>query len=199
MKHLRDKLSYANVVATLALFVALGGSSYAAITIGGKNIRNGSITGKDIKRNTLGPRQVKESRLDTIRHAANATKLGGVTADQLVLQCPGDMLPVTNACVERTPRPPVPYGFASNACSSAGAQRPARVIGRRLPTYDELQSALSYQEITMAPGGEFTSAVVAQGSQLQVTLMTGKAGSVAQVPDSAEAPHGYRCASDPLN
>ena len=32
-RRLREKLSYANVVATLALFVALGGASYAAVTL----------------------------------------------------------------------------------------------------------------------------------------------------------------------
>ena len=37
---LRSRLNYANVVATLALFVALGGSSYAAISISGKNVKN---------------------------------------------------------------------------------------------------------------------------------------------------------------
>ena len=37
------RLSYANVVATLALFVALGGSSYAAIRITGKNVVDGTL------------------------------------------------------------------------------------------------------------------------------------------------------------
>src|SRR5437763_96023 len=34
LRRLRDHLSYANVVATLALFIALGGSSYAAVDLG---------------------------------------------------------------------------------------------------------------------------------------------------------------------
>jgi hypothetical protein len=40
--------SHATVVAYLALFVALGGSSYAAISIGSGNIRNSSIRSEDI-------------------------------------------------------------------------------------------------------------------------------------------------------
>ena len=43
----------------LALFVALGGSSYAAITITGKNVKNSSLTGKDIKNNSLTGSDVK--------------------------------------------------------------------------------------------------------------------------------------------
>lgn len=50
---MRSKLSYANVMATIAIFIALGGSSYAAITITGKNVKNNSLTGADIKNNSL--------------------------------------------------------------------------------------------------------------------------------------------------
>ncbi len=60
---LRNRLTYANTVATLALFLALGGSSYAAISITGKNVKNGSLTGKDIKGSSLGTKQVKNGSL----------------------------------------------------------------------------------------------------------------------------------------
>lgn len=48
LKHLTDKLTYANVVATLALFVGLGGASYAAITlpagsVGARQLRAGAV------------------------------------------------------------------------------------------------------------------------------------------------------------
>lgn len=47
------RLSYANVTATLALFVALGGTGYAATQLTGKDIRNGSLTGADIKKKSI--------------------------------------------------------------------------------------------------------------------------------------------------
>lgn len=66
-------LSYSNVVATVAIFVALGGSSYAAITITGKQIkdttvasadvRNNSVRGKDIRRGTVRSSDVRDSSL----------------------------------------------------------------------------------------------------------------------------------------
>jgi len=45
----RFRLTYANVIASLALFVALGGSSYAAIklpagSVGAKQLRTGAVT-----------------------------------------------------------------------------------------------------------------------------------------------------------
>ena len=48
LARLRGRLSYANVTATLALFIALGGTSYAAITlprnsVGAKQIRAGAV------------------------------------------------------------------------------------------------------------------------------------------------------------
>jgi hypothetical protein len=49
----RSKLTYANVTATLALFVALGGSSYAAIQITGRNVKDSSLTTKDVKNRSL--------------------------------------------------------------------------------------------------------------------------------------------------
>ncbi len=41
----KPRPSYANVTATLALFLALGGTSYAAISITGSNVQNGTLTG----------------------------------------------------------------------------------------------------------------------------------------------------------
>jgi hypothetical protein len=45
--------SLAVVIAVLALFVALGGPSYAAKMVTGKQIKNNSVTGKDIKNRSL--------------------------------------------------------------------------------------------------------------------------------------------------
>jgi hypothetical protein len=55
--------TYGGVVATIALFVALGGSSYAAITISGSNVRNGTLTGADVKSNSLSGSDVKNSSI----------------------------------------------------------------------------------------------------------------------------------------
>ena len=45
---LRQHLTYANVMSTLAVFIAFGGSSYAATQIGSREIANNSIRGKDV-------------------------------------------------------------------------------------------------------------------------------------------------------
>jgi hypothetical protein len=48
MKRLTDKLSYANVIASIALFISLGGASYAAIalpanSVGPKQLQTGAV------------------------------------------------------------------------------------------------------------------------------------------------------------
>lgn len=63
MKTLRRHLTYANVISTIALFVALGGASYAALelpkgSVGSREIRDQSIQRRDIDRDafkTLAP------------------------------------------------------------------------------------------------------------------------------------------------
>ncbi|MDP1848672.1 MAG: collagen-like protein [Solirubrobacteraceae bacterium] len=62
---LRHRLSYANVVASLALFVALGGTGYAAVTITGKNVKDGTLTGKDIKNSSVASADIKNGSLLT--------------------------------------------------------------------------------------------------------------------------------------
>jgi hypothetical protein len=60
---MRHRLSYANVMATIALFVALGGSSYAAISITGKDVKDATLTGLDVKNRSLTGADVKNNSL----------------------------------------------------------------------------------------------------------------------------------------
>lgn len=53
------RLSYSNVMATVAVFIALGGTSYAAVKITSKDVKNGSLTGSDVRNNSLGKRDIK--------------------------------------------------------------------------------------------------------------------------------------------
>ena len=54
----RARLTYANVIATMALFVALGGSSYAAL-----QLPKGSVGTKQLKRNAVTSPKVKPGSL----------------------------------------------------------------------------------------------------------------------------------------
>jgi len=56
---LRRSISFANVTSMLALTVALGGTSYAAVTVTGKDVRNESLTGKDVRNKSLTGKDIK--------------------------------------------------------------------------------------------------------------------------------------------
>ena len=69
MKRIRPHLTYANVMATLALFVALGGSSYAALNIRSSDVVNNSLRSEDVRNNELTGRDIKNGRLGGRRSA----------------------------------------------------------------------------------------------------------------------------------
>ena len=56
-------LTFANVMSCVAVFIALGGTSYAAIKVSGKNVNNNSLTGTDIKNESVGSKDVKNRSL----------------------------------------------------------------------------------------------------------------------------------------
>lgn len=73
------RFSYANVMSTVAVFLAIGGGALAASTINGKSLKNKSVAGKKLKKNTLTGKQIKESKLGKVPKAKLADK--ATTAD----------------------------------------------------------------------------------------------------------------------
>lgn len=80
MRTPRIRLTYANVVSTLALFLALGGVSYAAVklpanSVGEKQIKKNAVTGKKIKKSTITGSKIKKSTI-TADKIKNGTLTG---------------------------------------------------------------------------------------------------------------------------
>lgn len=201
LRALRDRLTYANVIATVALFVALGGSSYAVSKIDGSDIRKRSLTSRQFKSNSIGSRVVKESSLRSVPRARNAARLGGQPAVRFLDSCPqtfGSTIPIADVCVEVQARPPESYRGAAFSCSLTDNRERA---GRRLPTHSELITALASPQIQLAPGGELTSEVYPSSSkpgEVEVLYVTGENGNVGLTPDTGGA-KGFRCVTDPMN
>jgi hypothetical protein len=115
---LRKRLSYANVMATIAVFIALGGSSYAALRVGskqiadnsvrsrdirdnnvkGKDVRNNSLGGVDVRdrsltaddlaRDSVGAGQIDESALGPVPKAVEADTIDGIDSSQFLRGLP---------------------------------------------------------------------------------------------------------------
>jgi hypothetical protein len=137
-RRLRPRITYANVAATLALVLALGGVSYAAVKINGKNIKDRTVGAKKIKKNSLGGAEINEAKLGKVPSAANAdtatnaNTVGGQSAQSFKLSCPQGTTLVIGQCFETSLRAAADWSAANGACGSAG---------RRLPTLSELESA----------------------------------------------------------
>ncbi len=75
MRKLR-RPSHATLVAYLALFIALGGSVYAASKISGRTIKPHSLPGNRLKANSVTGRQINESSLNALNFAAMNVGVG---------------------------------------------------------------------------------------------------------------------------
>jgi len=199
LRALLDRLTYANVVATLALFLAVGGTgAYAISKIDGSDIRKHSLTGRQFKANSIGGRVVKESSLKPVPRAQNAARLAGKPASRFLVSCPAGTVPASDVCVEVQAHPPASYRSAAFDCSLIDNRER---IGRRLPTHQELMTALATPEVQLAPGGELTGEVYPSSApgKLDVLYVTEENGAAAIAPDDGSGAKSYRCVADPMN
>jgi hypothetical protein len=115
ISRIRSGLSYGNVIATLALFVALGGASYAVT---------------HLKRNSVGPKQIRAGAVNT-----SELHKGAVKGSKLA--CPGGMTRTADLCYESQDRPKANWATAVDRCASAHLRLPtvdeAWLIAKQLP------------------------------------------------------------------
>jgi hypothetical protein len=108
----RPRLSYANVVATMALFLVLGGGAYAAVTLP-KN----SVGPKQIKKNAVSSKKVKNGSLKAADFGSGQIPKGpkgpkGATGVPCLASEPGCRGPKGNPCLASDPNCRGPKGDA---------------------------------------------------------------------------------------
>ncbi len=206
LRALRGKITYANVVSTLALFVAVStGGAYAVSKIDGSDIRKRTLTGAYFKANSIGGPVIKERSLSAVPRARNAARLGGVglerLIERLVARCPGGTKPVSDKCIEVQPRPPAPYLAAAAECE--GTDNKVHP-GRSLPTHSELMTAIDDAGMQLAAGGELTNHVypATTGGPLYALYISDDPkdeDGVGLTPSTHEGAKAFRCVADPVN
>jgi hypothetical protein len=211
---LRKHLSYSNVTATAALFIALGGTSYAVLRVDSRDVVNNSLRSVDVRNNSLRSRDirdrtlrardlrrdalgggvVKESALGQVPRATDADRVGGLTAQELRVSCPPDTVAKGAVCVERNARSSTGFFGASSTCDNAG---------RGLPTMPQLDRFARSQG-PLTPGGEWTSSVYLYAAggptfdELEALVLSG-GGDVSRDRVNAPIQHAYRCVALPSN
>ena len=90
MSVIKGRLSFANVISCVALFIALGGSAYAvsANSIGTKQLKNNAVTTKKVKKNAVTAQKIKKNAVTAAKlrnNAVTGAKIsnGAVTAAKL--------------------------------------------------------------------------------------------------------------------
>jgi hypothetical protein len=204
MHHLRARFTYANVMATIAVFIALGGASYAAVklpknSVGTKQIKKGAVTGAKIKDGTITGAKINVSTLGAVPSAvhagaADAGTLDGQSAAQIAaagkLTCPAGTSLFGGVCFETTSRGSRSLTDAMEVCGEAG---------RFLPTVNEL---FSYEAATYisGPPQEWAGQIYYDGTELVGVLLSAYSnGSGVSGAASSFTSHPYRCVVMPTN
>jgi hypothetical protein len=195
LRQITSRLTYANVMATIALLLALGGTSYAVAKLSGKNLKNHSVSGKKLKKNTLTGRQINESKLRSVPHAdsadsaANADELDGKDSESFRLACPAGTTPLLGICFETTLRAAGTFSQAARACGEAQ---------RRLPTFAELEGARQNGLATGSGGTDYelSGSIARDGADLVIAID----GSGNRFPgDYLTYSKPFRCVALPSN
>ena len=81
VKQIRKRLTYANVMSSLAVFLILGGATaFAAKKIGSNQIRGNSISAAKIKKNAVTAAKIKKNAVTTGKIAPGAVANGKIAA-----------------------------------------------------------------------------------------------------------------------
>ena len=140
---LLDKLSYANVVATIALIAGLSGGTlgaYAAMSVPrnsvgsrqlkAKSVTNGkitnaTITGGKIAEETITGANIKMSALGTVPEAANATNASNAnTVGGHAASCPAGTTLIRGLCYETSSTEAPNLKAAAEGCATKGGYLP---------------------------------------------------------------------------
>jgi hypothetical protein len=183
------RLSYANVMSTVAVVIALGGTSYAVDKLSGSRLKDRSVPGDKIRRDALTRKEIRES---TLRIVPNAFRLNGRTEESMRVACPGDTRLAAGVCLERVPRIVATYSDAVADCNFND--------DRHLPTHDQLLAYVSDPKVQLAPEGEFVAPVVAlPDGTAGVGVMTDESGTTVFVPAFGSERRRYHCVSQLKN
>jgi len=201
VKQIRRRLTYANVMSSIAVFLMLGGATaFAASKIGSNQLKANSVkTGKivkeavttsKVKNEAIGTTKIANEAVTTAKLQNNAVT-GAKVADgslssadlasgTLTPTCPGGTVSSQGACFETAERAAVSYEAANDTCVAAG---------RRLPSAAELSGFT--RKVQVIPAEERSGDLFAGTTSFDVK----PDGSFTTVPFATAA--AFRCVAAP--
>ena len=176
---IRQRLSYANVMATMALFVALGGTSYAAV-----QLSKGEVKRKHLAKNSVVSKKVKNGSL----------KATDFKPGELVAGAPGPIGPAGPA----GPQGPKGDQGVQGAKGDTGDIGPAGPFPNALPSGKTIMGVYDMEGTAAAAGGLLTSDISflypVEGSLSRVYVKSGATHvSCTGTAANPTAPAGFLC------
>jgi hypothetical protein len=165
--------SYANVVATLALVVALGGTSYAAAQITTAQIKNGTIRTADLHGNAVKSGKVKNGSLKALDFAAGELPAGpqGPQGPQGDPGPQGPQGPSGSDAIPRIAFAPMAGAFATT--NTAYVTIPALTVNASVPVGGgRLLATFSGETVCSGPTGYCTLRILVDGVEMNPVVGT---------------------------
>lgn len=201
MRRLRGRLTYANAMATIAVFIALGGSAYAALrvppdSVGTRQIKAGavttgklaneSVTAAKVAEHSLTGQDVDLSALGTVPQAANAENAANAnTVGRHAASCPANTTLIRGLCFDSESNPEAPnLEAAAEDCAAKGGW---------LPTPMQLYSTLGTLHLGSGLGPsqhQFTDDLYSIGNEYTTIVVNGSGSPQKQL---AGEPSAYYC------
>jgi hypothetical protein len=166
MRRIRERITYANVVSTLALFLVLsGGAAYAARKINSHDLRGGSVTTAKIKRNAVTRSKIKANAISTAKIAAAAVTNGKLADGSVSLEklAPGFVAPAADR-----------LSHAANISSGGVVLAGSLGISQANVTHPSV-GFYCFSGLTLAPAGGVATVDYAQaGKNITIQLGVGQ-------------------------
>ena len=141
MRVLVGKLNYANLMATIAVFIALAGSTYAALrvppnSVGTRQLKaasvttgkiaNGAITAAKVAEHSLTGQEIDLSALGTVPSATDALSASdATTVNGHSASCPSETTLIRGICFDSKSNPEAPnLEAAAEDCAQKGGYLP---------------------------------------------------------------------------
>jgi hypothetical protein len=173
--------SPAFVVSLIALFVALGGTTYAATnlpknSVGTTQLKNGAVTSAKIRDAAVTGAKLN---LDGVvvpnaAHATNADRLGGSPPSTYLSHCPSGLkrAPGTDLCYEVSERAKATWTDALTTCALAGLRLPDP--GELAQIFNDQGAVQDYQWTSnLSDGGSgmgtYAAVALSQNASRQIT------------------------------
>jgi hypothetical protein len=190
-------------VALLALFVALGGTSYAVSRIDGRQLKGASVSGAKLRKNTLGGREIREAALGRVPRAGRSDTAAHATlADRATTSALADRAVSADTALKLSDAAAAGLTIARSGAQPDSPCHPANTVDK--PFLDCATTTMTPPRAgrvllvgTGAVGNATTSVPFVAGCQLQVDGGA-VAGSLAHAGMDNDTTPGMHFASTPF-